>query len=152
MLNKSYKPWSIEAATAIIAQTCDKPGPVLISLQALQAEFGFIPESAVALVAYACNVSRAEVHGVLTFYSDLRTTPSPADLIRICVAEACQAVGSRELVSALEKEFGVNLGDKVGKVELEPVYCFGNCALGPAVNVNGKLIGRATPQSIKAAR
>ena len=142
--------WSIQAATAALVETSDKPGPVLISLQRLQKEFGFIHNEAVALVAKACNVSRAEVHGVLTFYHDLRRTPAPEKEIRICVAEACQAVGSRELVKALENEFQVNLGAKGEKVELSPVYCFGNCALGPTVSVNGKLIGRATCQSVVA--
>jgi len=148
----SYLPWSPDAAAAILLETCEKPGPVLISLQGIQRKFGYVPAPAVALVASACNVSKAEVHGVLTFYHDLRTTPAPTDLIRICVAEACQAVGSRELVSALEKELQVKLGDTSEAVELEPVFCFGNCALGPSVNINGELIGRATTDSIMAKR
>ena len=66
----TFAPWSSEAASTVLAQTCDKPGPVLISLQAIQEEFGFVPPQAVELVAKACNVCRAEVHGVLTFYHD----------------------------------------------------------------------------------
>ncbi len=147
-----FAPWSVQAATAILDSTCDKPGPVLISLQAIQKAFGFVPHDAVALVAKSCNVSRAEVHGTLTFYHDLRTTPAPRKRIRICVAEACQAVGSRELVSALESEFQVKLGATGEEVELAPAYCFGNCALGPTVNVNGELIGRATREAVVERR
>ena len=95
-------------------------------------------------MAKACNVSRAEVHGVLTFYHDLRTAPAPEKMIRVCVAEACQAVGSRELVSALESNFQIKMGETSEKLELAEALCFGNCALGPSVSVNGELIGRAT--------
>lgn len=142
--------WSVEAANAVLDQTCDKPGPVLISLQAIQKKFGYIPVQAVALVAKACNVSRAEVHGVVTFYHDLRTTPAPENLIRICVAEACQAVGSRELVTDLERELRIEMGNSSEKVELAPAFCFGNCALGPTAEVNGVLIGRTTCQAVVA--
>ena len=146
----AFVAWSLEAASAALDQTCDKPGPVLISLQALQKKFGYIPIEAVALVAKACNVSRAEVHGVLTFYHDLRTTPVPESLIRICVAEACQAVGSRELVTELEAALSVEMGSGSEKLELAPAFCFGNCALGPTAEVNGTLLGRATCQSVVA--
>lgn len=134
----SFSPWSKDEAVRVLSQTSVQPGPVLISLQAIQAFFGFVPKPAVELVALACNVSRAEVHGVLTFYSDLRTSPPPAHDLRVCVAEACQAVGSRALVRGLENE----------GIEYEEAFCFGNCALGPSVNVNGKLIGRASLESI----
>lgn len=146
-----FSPWSVDAASAVLAMTCDKPGPVLISLQALQEEFGFVPEQAVELVAKACNVSRADVHGVLTFYHDLRTSPPPLVTLRICVAEACQAVGSRELVKDLEKAFDARMGESNEDVELKPVYCLGNCALGPSAMVNGELVGRASAQRLKSA-
>ena len=133
-----FSPWSKDEAVRVLSQTSAQPGPVLISLQAIQAFFGFVPKPAVELVALACNVSRAEVHGVLTFYSDLRTSPPPSHEVRVCVAEACQAVGSRALVQGLENE-GIEYGE---------VFCFGNCALGPAVNVNGKLMGRVSIESI----
>ena len=146
----SFLAWSLEAANAVLDQTCDQPGPVLISLQQLQRKFGYVPAEAVALVAKACNVSRAEVHGVLTFYHDLRTTPAPENLVSICVAEACQAVGSRELVTDLEKALRVEMGNSDEKVELAPAFCFGNCSLGPTAKVNGVLIGRATCESVVA--
>jgi formate dehydrogenase subunit gamma len=137
----TYAPWSKDEALLVLSQTRDKPGPVLISLQAIQSAFGFVPSPAVALVAEACNVSRAEVHGVLTFYSDLRTSALPANHVRVCVAEACQAVGSRELVSGLESQ----------GVDFDEAFCFGNCALGPSATVNGKLQGRASADSVVKA-
>ena len=137
-----FAPWSKEAALDVLATTRDEPGPVLISLQAIQKHFGYVPHDAIALVADVCNVSRADVHGVLTFYHDLRISPTPKNSVRLCAAEACQAVGSRELAKALERN---------GTVEIEIAYCFGNCALGPSAMVNGKLIGRATVEALIAA-
>ena len=134
--------WSKSAGLAVLEPLRDEPGPVLIALQALQSEFGYIPAEAVSLIANFFNVSRADVHGVLTYYEDLRLTPPPANDIQICVAEACQAVGSRNLEQAAKASYGEQVRD---------VFCFGNCALGPAVMVNGRLIGRATPEKIAAA-
>lgn len=144
-------PWSLDAATAVLASTCDKPGPILISLQALQEEFGYVHEQDVELVAKACNVSRADVHGVLTYYHDLRTSPPAPTTLHICVAEACQAVGSRDLVRDLEKTFKTRMDESGGEVELKSVYCLGNCALGPSVMVNGELVGRASAKNLKDA-
>jgi formate dehydrogenase subunit gamma len=147
----SVTPWSVDAVSAVLATTCDKPGPVLISLQAIQQEFGYVPEGAVEQIAKACNVSRADVHGVLTYYHDLRTSLPPATVIRICVAEACQSVGSRDLVSDVERTFGIHMDEANENIELKPVYCLGNCALGPSAMINGDLVGRATAQSLKSA-
>jgi len=138
----SFAVWSKEEAVSVLATTRDEPGPVLISLQELQKYFGYVPQEAVALVADACNVSRADVHGVLTFYHDLHTSPVPRNTVQLCGAEACQAVGARELAKALEES---------GAVEIETAYCFGNCALGPTAMVGGKLIGRANVEKLIAA-
>lgn len=147
----AFVPWSVDAASAVLAAMCDKPGPVLISLQALQEEFGYVHEQAIELVAKTCNVSRADVHGVLTFYHDLRTSPPAMTTLRICVAEACQSVGSRDLVKDVEKTFNTCMDESNEKVELKPVYCLGNCALGPSAMVDGELVGRATAQGLKSA-
>lgn len=147
----TFTPWSVDAASAVLATTCDKPGPILLSLQALQAEFGYVHEADVELVAKACNVSRADVHGVLTFYHDLRTSAPAVTTLRICVAEACQAVGSRKLVEEAEKAFGARMDEAGQDVELKSVYCLGNCALGPSAMVNGELMGRASAASLKNA-
>lgn len=132
----SFTPWSKESASAVLDTTRLEPGPVLISLQALQAEFGYIHAEAVPLVAEACNVSRADVHGVITYYHDLRRTLPPENAVSICGAEACQSVGARELIEDAKKLLPSD-------VEVKEVFCFGNCALGPTASVNGKLIGRA---------
>ena len=144
----SFTPWSSEAASAVLDTTRDKPGPVLISLQALQNAFGYVPKDAVEMVAKACNVSRADVHGVLTFYHDLRTSPPPQNSVRICVAEACQSVGSQRLVEETERVFGTRMDESNEDVELKSVYCLGNCALGPSAMVNGELIGRSTADAL----
>lgn len=145
---RQFAPWSAEAGREAIEAIVGTPGPVLRCLQRIQQQFGYVPTDAVALVAQACNLSRAEVHGVLTFYSDLRTSPPPAVPVRLCGAEACQAMGARELRAewlqacqddpALAELTGVN----------EPVACLGNCALGPAAMVAGRLVGRASVQRI----
>lgn len=118
---------------------------ILPALQALQEEFGYVPESALPAVARRCNVSHAEVYGVLTYYHDLRTTAPLAHRVRVCRAEACQAVGARELAAELTAEL-TGLGDEV---EVGAAYCFGNCALGPTVEVDGQLIGRATAAEVR---
>ena len=138
-----YSTWSLDAALAVLATLREEKGPVLMALQALQREFGYVHKEDVTLIANFFNKSRAEVHGVLTFYHDLLTQPPTDNQISLCVAEACQAVGSREL----EKEVKAKFGD-----EVHDGYCYGNCALGPCAMVNGAIIGRATLDSIAEAR
>ncbi|MFZ0325645.1 MAG: NAD(P)H-dependent oxidoreductase subunit E [Actinomycetes bacterium] len=120
------------------------PGPVLVALQAVQAAFGYVDPVAVPVVADVLNVSRAEVHGVLTFYTDLRTTPAGRHHVQICRAEACQSMGARELVDHAQRRLGTPLGHTSpdGAVTLDQVFCLGNCALAPAVTVDGRLHGR----------
>ena len=143
--------WSSEAASAILEETGKLPGPILISLQTLQEKFGYVLPEAIELVAKACNVSRADVHGVLSYYHDLRRTPPPKNEVKICVAEACQAVGSRELVFATEKALEIRLGEENSEIEISATYCFGNCALGPSSMVNGELIGLSSVEKIRSA-
>ena len=143
--------WSKEVAASILEQTGNLPGPVLISLQSLQAKFGYLHPEAIELVALACNVSRAEVHGVLTFYHDLRQKPPPKHAVQICVAEACQSVGARELVAEIERALGVKIGEASSEIEISSAYCFGNCALGPASMIDGELVGLSTVEKIRSA-
>ena len=126
---------------------------ILPSLQAIQHAFGFVPEEAIDVVAAFLNVSRAEVVGVLTYYHDLRRTPPPAVVVGVCVAEACQASGVRSLIEQIEHDFGVRLGagTGLGPVEFTKVYCLGNCAMGPAIMVNGRLVGRCDIGRVRAA-
>ena len=126
---------------------------ILPSLQAIQHAFGFVPEETIDVVAAFLNVSRAEVVGVLTYYHDLRRTPPPAVVVGVCVAEACQASGVRSLIEQIEHDFGVRLGagTGLGPVEFTKVYCLGNCAMGPAIMVNGRLVGRCDIGRVRAA-
>lgn len=130
---------------------------VLRALQKTQDVLGFVPDSALDVVAKVCNVSRAEVYGVFTFYSDFRATAPAKCVVKVCVAEACQANGSRELINQLHKQgFDVHKGTRQGEVQMEQTFCLGNCALGPAALVNGKPVARATAaklidQATKAA-
>jgi len=126
---------------------------ILPCLQAIQHAFGFVPEETVDVVAGFLNVSRAEVVGVLTYYHDLRRTPPPAVVVGVCVAEACQASGVRSLIEQIEHDFGVRLGAGTGSgpIEFAKVYCLGNCAMGPAVMVNGRLVGRCDIGRVRAA-
>ena len=138
-----YSPFSQEVARALLASLREEKGPVLMALQLMQREFGYVDKACVELIANFFNKSRADVHGVLTFYHDLRTTPPGEHQISICVAEACQAVGARELSKVVKTKFTDETSD---------AYCFGNCALGPSVMVDGKIIGRATLAKIERAR
>ncbi len=139
----NYSPWSQERAGALLATLREEKGAVLMALQLMQREFGYVDKACVELIAQLLNKSRAEVHGVLTFYHDLRTTPPTLHEISICVAEACQAVGARDLEREVKAKFP-------GETRVN--YCFGNCALGPAVFVDGAIIGRATLEKIERAR
>ena len=122
----------------------DQPGALLPLLQEVQAALGFVPPESVPGIAHALNLSRAEVHGVLSFYHDFRTAPGGRHTLQICRAEACQAVGARALEQRATELLGTALGGTSddGAVTLEPVYCLGNCACGPSVRVDDQVHGR----------
>ena len=161
----AYAPWSDEAAQESLRTLPPTERLILPALQRIQQVFGWVPDEAVDVVAAELNVSRAEVVGVLTYYHDLRQSPPPEVHVQVCVAEACQSVGSRQFVSDLEDAYGVPLGERVDEiaerggsagptaisVELSAVYCLGNCALGPAAMVDGRLIGRCDVERIREA-
>ncbi|WP_119422167.1 NAD(P)H-dependent oxidoreductase subunit E [Desertibaculum subflavum] len=146
--------WTEARARELIAGARERPGATLLMLQALNDAFGHLPDAAVPLVAEALNLTRAEVHGVLTFYHDLRRRPPGRHVVKLCRAEACQAVGARELEAALTTQLGIGLGETTadGQVTLEPVYCLGNCAAGPSALVDGRLCAQADIAAIEAAR
>jgi formate dehydrogenase subunit gamma len=143
--------WSADHAAIVLRELPVGERLILPALQRIQHSFGWIPDEAVDLIAAELNVSRAEVFGVLTYYHDLRQSPPPEVHVQVCVAEACQSVGSRQLVSDLEAACGVSLGERADGVELSAVYCLGNCALGPAAMVNGRLLGRCDVERIRDA-
>ena len=135
-----------QAASEIIARF-DARGEMLVQiLQAFIERFDWIPEDAVRQLADELNLSRAEVHGVVSYYHDFRTTPPGKRIVKICQAEACQAMGSRELSAHAEKSLGVAMNASNADITLEPVYCLGNCACSPAVMVDGKTYGRVSRQ------
>ncbi|MEC3975925.1 NAD(P)H-dependent oxidoreductase subunit E [Amycolatopsis sp. H20-H5] len=119
-------------------------GALLPILHGLQAEFGYLDPALVPVLAKELNLSRADVHGVITFYPDFRSEPAGAMVVKLCRAEACQSVGADKLVAFAEQLLGGKLGQTTsdGAVTLEQVFCLGNCALGPAAQVDGLLYGR----------
>lgn len=146
-----HQAWSADAAVAALREMPQAERLILPALQRVQQVFGWIPDEAVDLIADDLNVSRAEVVGVLTYYHDLRQSPPPDVHVQVCVAEACQSVGSRGLVRDLEAAYGVPLGERIDGVEFTAVYCLGNCALGPAAMVEGRLVGRCDVDGIRDA-
>ncbi|WP_067732439.1 NAD(P)H-dependent oxidoreductase subunit E [Novosphingobium naphthalenivorans] len=125
-------------------------GALLPLLHELQEHFGFIDPAAVPLIAAALNLSRAEVHGVISFYPDFRTEAPARHVIKLCRAESCQARGSAAIEAALARHLGVAMGHarKDGQVALEPVYCLGLCAIGPNALVDGRPVARIDNEAI----
>ncbi len=138
--------FSLELTKALIEDHIGVEGPLLPILHAVQETFGYVPEAAVPVIASELNLSRAEVHGVVTFYHDFRSHPAGQHIIKMCRAEACQAMGGEALVAKAEQKLGVSCGHSAvdGQVTLEPIYCLGLCATAPAAMVDGKLVGRLT--------
>lgn len=131
--NAPLSPSDRETLEAVIARHRDMRGALLPLLHALQDEIGHVPDAAVPEIAEALNLSRAEVHGVITFYHDYRRAPAGRHVVKICRAEACQARGAAAVEAAAVARLGVEMGRTRadGAVTLEPVYCLGLCATGP---------------------
>lgn len=131
-------------ATEIINRYDAKPEMLVQILHAFVDRYSFISEEAVRQIAEELNLSRAEVHGVVSFYHDFRTSPAGKRVIKICQAESCQAMGSRTLTAYAEDKTGIGLGEtsKDGKLTLEAVYCLGNCACSPAIMDGERVYGR----------
>jgi formate dehydrogenase subunit gamma len=145
---KSMLPEQGETVRRIVADLKDRPGPLIEVLHAVQAALGYVPADAVPIVAEALNLSRAEVHGVVTFYHFFRETPPGKHTVHICRAEACQSMGANGLVAHAKKRLGVDFHETTrdGVFSLEQVFCLGNCALSPAAMIDGQLYGRVTPE------
>jgi formate dehydrogenase subunit gamma len=135
----------IQVVEAAIARCRGMVGALLPALHAIQDELGYVPDAAIARLADALNLSRAEVHGTISFYHDFRTTPPGRHVLRVCRAEACQAMGADALVAHVKERLGCDFHEtSPGSVTLEPVYCLGNCACAPSVMIDGTLHGRVT--------
>ena len=147
-----HEPWSAERAAEIIAGHKAIEGATLVILHALQEEFGYVPEPAIPMVAEALNLSRAEVHGVFTFYHDFRKEPAGRHVLKLCRAEACQAAGGDALAARAEAKLGIALGYTTAdeRVTLEPIYCLGLCATAPSAMLDGRLVGRLDEKRLDA--
>ena len=147
-----YKRWRPDLAAEIVAPYVSQPGSLLPILHALQHEFGYIPDDAVPIVAQALNVSRADVHGVLTFYPDYRRELPGAHVLKLCQAESCQARGGRAIAAQAQSRLGVPLGETTadGAVTVEPIYCLGLCATAPSAMLDGRVVGRLDEARIDA--
>lgn len=134
--------------TARIAEILDDhngmEGALLPILHAVQAEYGHIPQDTLPQIAKALNISRAEVHGVMSFYHDFRETPAGRHVVKICRAEACQAMGGNDLADHARVKLGLDWHETSpdGAVTLDPIFCLGLCACAPAAMIDGKLLGR----------
>src|SRR5579871_1371696 len=145
--------WDPDAVRSIAQSLKDKPGALMVILRRLQDALGWVPSDAVPIIAKILNLSRAEVHGVVTFYHDFRHHPPGKNIIKVCRAESCQAMGAVALAEHVKDRLGCDFGETRpdGAFTLDAVYCLGNCACSPAVVVNGKLLGRVTPKRFDEA-
>jgi formate dehydrogenase subunit gamma len=147
-----YEPWSADRGAEIIAEHRRLQGATLVILHALQEAFGYVPQPAIPKIAEALNLSRAEVHGVFTFYHDFRHEPAGKRVLKLCRAEACQAAGGDALAARAEAQLGIALGNTTAdnRVTLEPIYCLGLCATAPSAMLDGRLVGRLDQARIDA--
>lgn len=131
-------------ASEIILGFGAKPEMLVQILHAFVARYSYISDEALRQIANELNLSRADVHGVVSFYHDFRTSPPGKRVVKICQAESCQAMGSRELTAHAEKTLGIGLNETSsdGETTLEPIYCLGNCACSPAVMIDNRVYGR----------
>lgn len=137
---------------SLVDRHADLPGALLPMLHAIQDEFGHVPDQAVPVIARGLNLSRAEVHGVITFYHHFRSHAPGRHVVQVCRAEACQAVGAVALEAHAKKCLGIDFHETTadGAVTLEAVYCLGNCAVGPSLRVDDDIVGRVTPERFDA--
>lgn len=148
-----FEPWSALRAAGIIAEHTHLEGATLPILHALQETFGYVDAGAVPLIADALNVSRAEVHGCISFYHDFRSAPAGRHTVKLCRAEACQAMGSDKLHADILRRLGTAWHGTTadGSCTVEPVYCLGLCANGPAALIDGEPVAQLTADALEAA-
>lgn len=149
----SYSGTTQTTVQAIIADLKAKPGALLPILHAIQNTLGYIPPDSVADIASALTLSRAEVHGVISFYHYFRDTPPGKKTIQLCRAESCQAMGGMKLEAHVKERLGIDYHETTadGQFSLEPVYCLGNCVCSPAMQIGSEIYGRVSTASFDAA-
>ncbi len=148
----NFEPFSAERTAQIIAEHRDLEGPLLPILHALQEEFGYIDRAAERLVAEALNISRAEVHGVVTFYHDFRSEPAGRHVLKLCRAEACQAAGGDALAARAEARLNTPFGGTTAdsRVTLETIYCLGLCSVSPSAMIDRRIVERLDEKKLDA--
>jgi formate dehydrogenase subunit gamma len=142
--------WDEATAEAIVRRHDGREGPMLPILHDFQATFGCIPPTAVRFVADALNLTRAEVHGIVSFYHDFREQPAGRHVLKLCRAEACQSMDGEAVASEALARFGVDWGGTTpdGRLTIEATYCLGLCACGPSAMLDGEPIGRVGPATL----
>lgn len=138
--------------SALIDEHMHLEGPLLPMLHAIQDAYGHVPQMAVPIIAKALNVTKAEVHGVISFYHDYRKAPAGRHVLKICRAEACQSMGGKALAEDVLTKLGLDWHGTTanGNLTVEPVYCLGMCACSPAAMIDGKVVGRLTSERMSA--
>jgi formate dehydrogenase subunit gamma len=151
-MTQVYEPWDGTRGAEIIAGHTHLEGATLVILHALQEAFGYVPEPAIPMIASTLNLSRAEVHGVFTFYHDFRHQPAGKHVLKLCRAEACQAAGGDAIAARAEAKLGIAIGNTTADelVTLEPIYCLGLCATAPSAMLDGRVVGRLDEARIDA--
>jgi formate dehydrogenase subunit gamma len=146
-MDQNQTGFDLVVVEAIAARLKDRPGALMLILHEVQDRFGYVPREGVPTIAQVLNLSRAEVHGVVTFYHDFRHQPPGRNVIRLCRAESCQAMGAVALAEHVRGRLGVGFGETTrdGDFTLEAVYCLGNCGCSPAMVLNDELYGRVSP-------
>ena len=142
----------LAVAREVLAAHRDQPGALLPILHDIQDRLGAVPPDLLPMIAEELCLSRAEVHGVVSFYHDFRASPPGRHVLKLCQAEACQSMGVKALTAALEQRLGVSLGETLedGSLSFEAVYCLGNCACAPSAMLNGELHGRVDAEELMA--
>lgn len=148
----SYQDWNLETARDSIQEFVGRTGGVILALHKIQDMFGYVDDSAMAMLGKAFNLTRAEIHGVASFYHDFRRSKPGRYTIKVCQAEACQAMGSDKLTAEIKAFLGVDFHETTasGDFTLEPVYCLGNCACSPNIMVDKQTYGRVSIENFKA--
>jgi len=139
-----------KTTSEIVAQYNARPEMLVQILQTIVMRCGWVSQNTIRQLADELNLSRADVHGVVEYYHDFRTEKPGKHIVKICQAEACQAMGSRALTEHAKKTLAMSFHDTENDITLEPVYCLGNCACSPAVMINGKTHGRVDPARFNA--
>jgi formate dehydrogenase subunit gamma len=136
-------------AKAICARHGDRPDALIEILHDVQEEAGFVPKASIPVIADALNLSRADVHGVMSFYHDFKSQRQGRVVVKVCRAEACQSMGAFDLIEQFLLKRGLKMGETSGDITVEATYCLGNCALAPAAMIDGRLHGRLNAERLE---